>query len=165
MKLLWWKFCESIVHKLFHKLWWNCCDESFVKVLFINCDEIVVMNVVMNVVLIIEQNFIMRYCIIHNIVKYIDRLSNNLWWRIVEVCDEVVMKLWKYVVKIWWSICHSIVVIKVVIKNCLMICWNNLSPICCESFVTKMWQDVLNVCVKMCWNVDDEIILLNCFCD
>lgn len=48
------------------------------------------MNVVMNVVLIIEQNFIMRYCIIHNIVKYIDRLSNNLWWRIVEVCDEVV---------------------------------------------------------------------------
>ena len=115
---LWWNCCdESFVKVLFHKLWWNCCDESFVKVLFINCDEI------------------------------------------------VVMKLWKYVVKIWWSICHSIVVIKVVIKNCLMICWNNLSPICCESFVTKMWQDVLNVCVKMCWNVDDEIILLNCFCD
>ena len=34
--MLWWNCCESIVHKLFHKLWWNCCDEVFDEV----CDEV-----------------------------------------------------------------------------------------------------------------------------
>ena len=136
---------RDVVKVLFHSLlrnilWWilwKFCDEDVVKY-FVTKMWRDVVKVLFHSLL---RNILWRRCD-EDVVKY---FVTKMWRR----CEEM---LWKFCDKG----CDKDVVIKVVIK--VEMFWNNLSPNCCESFVMK-------VCAKMCWNVDDEIILLNYCCD
>ena len=108
---VWFISCESIVHKLFHKLWWNCCDEIVVKVLFINWIEELklgwrVMKRLLNKVVIrcvkwmVKESHSICWTIIpkNNVVKIVKFVVLKMWWRIVEdlyqVCIKLVMSVW-----------------------------------------------------------------------
>ena len=120
MKLLWWKFCESIVHKLW----------------FISCDEIVVMKYSMKYVMKYSMKFCHYNCcdeeFFHRCVEDVLKMC----WRCVE---DVLKNCWRIVEDLYHNLHQACNVcmnfIRSFLKNNSMKMW---------SVILHIWNEVMN---------------------